>query len=166
MQKDISAICQAPVSVSIRLPQDLRQILIQNFDGICLDDLDIETNVYDIDSSLLETEAEYVNEQVYSNLLKSNCLVTSQPDWGHVYIHYMGRKINHASLLKYIISFREHNGFHEQCVERMFMDIMRFCQPEKLTVYGRYTRRGGLDINPFRSNWEKYPGKNPRLFRQ
>ena len=91
--------------------------------------------------------------------------MTEQPDWGSVWIHYHGPKIDHASLLKYIISFRQHNEFHEQCVERIFMDISERCQPEKLTVYARYTRRGGLDINPFRSNFEQSSG-NFRTFRQ
>ena len=99
------------------------------------------------------------------HLLKSNCLVTNQPDWGSVLIRYQGGRIDHEALLRYLISFREHNEFHEQCVERIFVDLMRYCRPQKLTVYARYTRRGGLDINPFRSNFEDSVA-NTRLARQ
>lgn len=121
------------------------------FNGICLDELDIPCAAYLVDPSLLHTENGAIEETLHSNLLKSNCLVTHQPDWGSVQIHYQGNKINHEGLLQYIVSFRNHNEFHEQCIERIFMDIMRQCQPNALTVYGRYTRRGGLDINPYRS---------------
>ena len=106
-----------------------------------------------------------VSETVYSHLLKSNCLVTNQPDWGSVLIHYQGAKIDPEALLRYLISFRQHNEFHEQCVERIFVDLMNYCRPEKLSVYARYTRRGGLDINPFRSNFED-DIENLRLARQ
>lgn len=126
--------------------------------GICLDELDIEVKDYHFDASLLAEAADsssHVSEELHSHLLKSNCLVTSQPDWGSVLIRYQGAQIDHEALLRYLISFRRHNEFHEQCVERIFADLMRFCQPEKLTVYARYTRRGGLDINPFRSNFEQ-----------
>ena len=94
-----------------------------------------------------------VEETLVSHLLKSNCLITSQPDWGTVQIHYVGKQIDREKLLRYIVSFRQHNEFHEQCVERIFCDLMHYAKPEKLTVYARYTRRGGLDINPFRSNF-------------
>jgi len=135
--------------------------------GICLDTLDIECSSYTTDPSYLKTQTDIVNETVYSNLLKSNCLVTNQPDWGTVQIAYRGNKIDHAGLLQYIVSFRNHNEFHEQCIERIFIDIMRYCQPEELTVYGRYTRRGGLDINPFRTTQRDYGQvDNTRLFRQ
>jgi 7-cyano-7-deazaguanine reductase len=93
-----------------------------------------------------------VTETLYSNLLKSNCLVTGQPDWGSVSISYSGAQIDQAGLLQYIVSFRNHNEFHEHCVERIFMDIWTRCKPTKLTVYARYTRRGGVDINPWRSS--------------
>ena len=100
------------------------------------------------------TQPEIVEEQLVSHLLKSNCLITNQPDWGSVQISYRGPRIQRETLLRYLVSFRHHNEFHEQCVERIFNDIMRFCQPEKLSVYARYTRRGGLDINPWRTNGE------------
>ena len=119
--------------------------------GINIDDLDIDCDTYKVKPEYLSTEDEVVEETLNSNLLKSNCLVTEQPDWGSLLIEYRGRKINHQGLLKNIVSFRNHNEFHEQCIERIFIDIMRLCKPESLTVYGRYTRRGGLDINPYRS---------------
>lgn len=135
--------------------------------GECLDDLDVTCSVYMVDSNFLSVGDETVEEIMYSDLLKSNCLVTNQPDWGSVQIEYKGKKIDREGLLKYLISFRNHNEFHEQCIERIFMDITRFCQPESLTVYGRYTRRGGLDINPYRSTVKPtIDGKNFRLVRQ
>ena len=104
---------------------------------------------------------------MYSDLLKSNCLVTNQPDWGSVQIIYSGNKIDREGLLRYIVSFRNHNEFHEQCIERIFADIMRQCKPTRLTVYGRYTRRGGLDINPYRSSEKvEFDNLNIRLIRQ
>ncbi|HBT2192215.1 TPA: NADPH-dependent 7-cyano-7-deazaguanine reductase QueF, partial [Klebsiella pneumoniae] len=106
-----------------------------------------------------------VEETLVSHLLKSNCLITHQPDWGSVQIQYRGAKIDREQLLRYLISFRHHNEFHEQCVERIFNDILRFCQPESLSVYARYTRRGGLDINPWRSNGDFSPATG-RLARQ
>ncbi len=98
-----------------------------------------------------------VEETLVSHLLKSNCLITHQPDWGSIQIQYRGRQIDREKLLRYLVSFRHHNEFHEQCVERIFNDLLRFCQPEKLSVYARYTRRGGLDINPWRSNSDFCP---------
>lgn len=136
------------------------------FQGFCLDELDIDCSIYTIHPDYLRTENEKVDEVLYSNLLKSNCLVTKQPDWGSVQIAYKGRKINREGLLKYIVSFRNHNEFHEQCIERIFMDMMRRCQPEELTVYGRYTRRGGIDINPFRSSNKAFAVNRLRLVRQ
>ncbi|MCE0724877.1 preQ(1) synthase [Legionella sp. PC1000] len=135
--------------------------------GESLDDLDIECSIYLVEPSFLSVSDEIVEEALFSNLLKSNCLVTNQPDWGSVQITYRGKKINREGLLKYLVSYRNHNEFHEQCIERIFVDIMNYCTPEKLTVYGRYTRRGGLDINPYRSTEKtSFAGKNLRLVRQ
>jgi len=142
-------------------------MLYPGFDGVCIDELDIECSAYRVEPAFLSIENTVVEEILYSDLLKSNCLVTNQPDWGSVQISYKGKKINHAGLLRYIVSFRNHNEFHEQCIERIFMDIMRHCQPEELAVYGRYTRRGGLDINPYRSTKNiKQVMNNLRLCRQ
>jgi 7-cyano-7-deazaguanine reductase len=132
----------------------------------CIDDLDVEVERYALNPELLMLEDDgVVEETLCSHLLKSNCPITGQPDWASVLIRYQGNKISHESLLKYIISFRNHGEFHEHCVEKMFVDIKQRCHPEKLTVYARYTRRGGLDINPFRSNFEK-PYPNKKIIRQ
>ncbi len=140
-----------------------------HFKGICLDNLDIDCDTYMIHPEFLTTETTWIEqESLYSDLLKSNCLVTHQPDWGSVCITYSGNKINHAGLLKYIVSFRNHPEFHEQCIERIFMDILRRCKPMYLSVDGRYTRRGGLDINPYRSSlaWPNHASDHKRLCRQ
>jgi 7-cyano-7-deazaguanine reductase len=135
--------------------------------GECIDALDVTCSVYCVEPSYLSATASIVEETLYSDLLKSNCLVTHQPDWGSVQIAYKGPQIDREGLLKYLVSFRNHNEFHEQCIERIFIDIMRHCKPEKLSVYGRYTRRGGLDINPYRSTEQiKFHGLNQRLVRQ
>lgn len=165
LQEDLSNVIHAPVEVHLFAPSALKQYMLEDFTGTCLDTLDIETNSYEVDKTLLKTVPGNAEESLYSDLLKSNCLATGQPDWGSVYIRYNGPKMDHESLLKYFISFRRHSGFAEHCVEQIFDDLMSQCRPEKLTVYIRYTRRGGLDINPFRSNFEK-TFTNIRQFRQ
>lgn len=149
------------------LNQDVNVKLQKHFSGESIDQLDIDCSVYLVDPTFLHVGDQEVEETLYSDLLKSNCLVTNQPDWGSIQITYSGKQIDREGLLKYIISFRNHNEFHEQCIERVFMDIMKYCRPKQLTVYGRYTRRGGLDINPYRST-EPYGSedKNSRLIRQ
>lgn len=164
--QDLSGCAGAPVSVTLfTLDQALHQIA--QLPGECIDSLDIEVDGYEFDETLLQGAAgrEIVEETLHSHLLKSNCLVTSQPDWGSVVIHYRGPRLDREKLLRYLISFRQHNEFHEQCIERIFTDLKHFCAPEQLTVHARYTRRGGLDINPFRSDWEPVPA-NLRLIRQ
>lgn len=151
---DLSQACAGEVSVQL-FALDETQTLIGSPPGDCLDNLDIDVSDYQVRPGLLKTaSSKRVSETLYSHLLKSNCLVTGQPDWGTIVIRYEGSEIQREGLLKYLVSFREHNEFHEQCVERVFMDLMHHCQPEKLTVYARYVRRGGLDINPYRSNFE------------
>lgn len=134
--------------------------------GACIDELDVACDSPHVDAALLKSdENEIVTESLHSHVLRSLCPVTSQPDLGSVLISYSGPKIDRASLLRYIVSFRKHNDFHEACVERIFLDILAQCRPAKLTVYARYQRRGGIDINPFRSNFEtEVP--NLRLWRQ
>lgn len=164
--QDLSGCAGAPVSVTLfTLDQAPHQIA--QLPGECIDNLDIEVDGYEFDETLLQGAAgrEIVEETLHSHLLKSNCLVTSQPDWGSVVIHYRGPRLDREKLLRYLISFRQHNEFHEQCIERIFTDLKHFCAPEQLTVHARYTRRGGLDINPFRSDWEPVPA-NLRLIRQ
>ena len=134
--------------------------------GELLDNLDIECTVYEPDATLLRLNDKLpVKGVVHSHLLYSNCPVTGQPDYASVMIRWNGAAIDARSLLRYIVSFRRHKGFHEQIVEQMFVDILRTCEPQGLTVYARFTRRGGIDINPFRSNMEE-PMPNLRLWRQ
>lgn len=167
IQTDLSQCASGQVSVKIHKLSDFTQQPIVDFQGECIDEQEIEIDHYEFSSDYLKeiAEGEQVEETLVSHLLKSNCLITSQPDWGSVQIHYIGKRLNREKLLRYLVSFREHNEFHEQCVERIFCDLMKFAQPEKLTVYARYTRRGGLDINPFRSNFESLPD-NQRMARQ
>ena len=141
---------------------------VHELDGLNLDRLDIECTQYSPAPELLTVtpNEQPVSEVFVSNLLKSNCLVTGQPDWGSVQISYSGDQIEQGGLLQYIVSFRNHNEFHEQCVERIFMDIWTRCKPTKLTVYARYTRRGGLDINPFRTSHPQALPRNVRTARQ
>ncbi|MXP67751.1 NADPH-dependent 7-cyano-7-deazaguanine reductase QueF [Pantoea sp. Aalb] len=136
--------------------------------GYLIDNQDISINTYNLNSNYLfqsTNNNKHVEETLISHLLKSNCLITNQPDWGSIMIRYKGPHINHESLLRYLISFRKHNDFHEHCVERIFTDIQCFCHPKELTVYARYTRRGGIDINPWRSNVSFSPNYS-RLIRQ
>lgn len=141
---------------------------IETFQGECLDTLDIKCDAFEIDAGILTVNANKVVKEVfYSNLLKSNCLVTGQPDWGSIEISYQGPQINRENFLQYIVSFRNHNEFHEQCVERIYMDLFKHCHPSELMVRARYTRRGGLDINPTRSsNKNCLNDKNIRMSRQ
>lgn len=144
----------ASVGVQLLLPEQFDQQPIHELDGLSLDRLDVECSRYTPAPELLTAafDEQPVTETLTSHLLKSNCLVTGQPDWGSVQISYSGPQIDQAGLLQYIVSFRNHNEFHEQCVERMFVDIWNRCKPTKLTVYARYTRRGGLDISPWRTS--------------
>lgn len=165
LEKDLSAAAGAPVSVIIRDVDAMESLVVLTPD-YCIDELDVEINEYHPNADLLTVkETVQVEERLVSHLLKSNCPVTNQPDWGSVFIDYQGDQIDHASLLKYIASFREHTDFHEQCVERIFIDIMTRCKPQSLVVYARYVRRGGLDINPYRSTSPIVLG-NDRLARQ
>ena len=167
LSNDLSATAGAPVQVALEPLISQPQATIGVPDGICLDDLDIACADYQPAPQLLATQpGVVVEETLYSHLLKSNCLVTGQPDWAMLVIRYRGQPIERAGLLRYIVSFRNHNEFHEQCVERIFTDLQRRCQPQALAVYARYTRRGGLDINPFRSSGEYGPPDNTREIRQ
>jgi 7-cyano-7-deazaguanine reductase len=156
------------VGLRIIAPEGFDREPIYELDGLNLDRLDIECTRYTPAPDLLRaTQGEApVSEVLVSNLLKSNCLVTGQPDWGSVQISYTGDAIDQEGLLQYLVSFRNHNEFHEQCVERIFMDIWTRCKPIKLAVYARYTRRGGLDINPFRTSFPQKPPANNRTARQ
>lgn len=167
LERDLSACAQGKVTVALYRIDELEGQPIAHFHGTCIDEQDIEIDTYQFDTAWLENSASgnVVKETLVSHLLKSNCLITHQPDWGSVQIQYRGAKIDREKLLRYLVSFRNHNEFHEQCVERIFNDILHFCQPEALSVYARYTRRGGLDINPWRSNIDFVPAIG-RLVRQ
>jgi 7-cyano-7-deazaguanine reductase len=167
LERDLSACAQGEVRVALFRLREIEGQPIGQFTGHCIDEQDIAIDDYGFNASYLENAAgpEAIEETLVSHLLKSNCLITNQPDWGSVMIRYRGPRIDREALLRYLISFRQHNEFHEQCVERIFNDIQRFCKPQALTVYARYTRRGGLDINPWRSNVPFSPGFS-RLVRQ
>jgi len=175
MEEDLSSAAGAAVQVELS-PLDQPTALsdawhITSLGGECLDHLDIEIDSYQTDPTLLDATTvtgtcnATVMQTLYSHLLKSNCLITSQPDWASIWIQYQGQQLDHAALLRYLISFRQHNEFHEQCVERIFTDLWHHCELEKLSVYARYTRRGGLDINPWRST-ETFSAPDWRLVRQ
>jgi 7-cyano-7-deazaguanine reductase len=174
LRADLSAaawqggVVQASVGVNILLPELFDREPVHEMDGLNLDRLEIECSRYQPAPDLLKAAHHElpVSETLVSNLLKSNCLVTGQPDWGCVQIAYSGPQIEQEGLLQYIVSYRNHNEFHEQCVERIFMDIWTRCKPTQLTVYARYTRRGGLDINPFRTSHPMALPKNVRTARQ
>ena len=161
-------VVQSSVGVKLIAAELFDREPIYELDGLSLDRLDLDCDRYTPAPELLAsaTHETPVSEVLTSNLLRSNCPVTGQPDWGSVQISYFGPQIDQAGLLRYIVSFRQHNGFHEDCVERMFMDIQQRCQPHKLSVYARYTRRGGLDINPFRTSFPQALPANHRNARQ
>ncbi len=165
IEQDLSHASGSAVTVKMVLVADAPSITLASPEGICIDELDITCSDYHPNALLLHTNDIDADEILVSHTLKSNCPVTGQPDWATVQIHYSGKQIDHAGLLQYIVSYRDHSEFHEQCVERMFVDIMHQCKPELLTIEARYTRRGGLDINPFRSTEIQSP-KNTRLVRQ
>ena len=156
------------VGVKLLLPELFDREPVHELDGLSLDRLDVECTQYTPAPELLTATfgEQPVTEVLTSNLLKSNCLVTGQPDWASVRISYSGPQIDQEGLLQYLVSFRNHNEFHEQCVERIFVDIWARCKPLKLTVYARYTRRGGLDINPFRTSHPQGLPANVRTARQ
>ncbi len=159
---------RATIGVRLIDPELFDAQTVHELDGLNLDRLDIDCDRYQPAPDLLTADFDEppVTETLTSRLLKSNCLVTGQPDWGSVRISYTGPAINQERLLQYIVSFRDHNEFHEQCVERMFVDIQRQCKPLRLAVYARYTRRGGLDINPLRTSHPMALPANIRTARQ
>lgn len=163
MQRDLSAASGAAVEVIFH-PLDAQ--FPQPPQAHCIDDADVAIDAYELDASLLTTAEGEFDGWICSHLLKSNCPVTGQPDWGSVYIYYRGQKIDEAGLLSYIVSLRQHQDFHEQCVERTYRDLMLACQPQELVVYARYVRRGGLDINPYRSSVVPDVVENFRTARQ
>jgi len=165
--QDLSAAAGKPVGVRVRSLAEVTADGMQAAPGTCIDELDVAISSYaQPQPELLRCDTDrVVEESLHSHLLKSNCPVTGQPDWGTLVVEYRGLALDHASLLAYLVSFRQHADFHEQCVERIFLDLQRLLKPEHLTVYARYVRRGGLDINPYRSSGPISPD-NQRLVRQ
>lgn len=155
LNKDLGQGFGAAVDVAIFTIDEYAARGIAPMEGKCLDELDVECEHFEPHSQHLVASDGDVWENLYSHLLKTNCPVTGQPDWASVSISYRGRPIDHAGLLKYLVSFRQHEDFHEHCVERIFTDILASCGPARLQVYARYTRRGGLDINPYRTTGEE-----------
>jgi len=166
LESDLTIAVQAPVNINLVAPDHAQQDGIGVLTGQCIDNMDAYIDDYHWNPDYLEIASNVtVRESLYTNLLKSVCPVTGQPDFGSILIQYNGRGIDQEGLLKYIISYREHPDYNEQVVERIFMDILNRCQPEKLTVYARYARRGGIDINPFRSLDDSFAA-DIRLWRQ
>ena len=168
IRADIGTAVGVGIGIKTLGPELFDQEPVHEMDGLNLDRLDVECMHFTPAPELLFAEFDEppVTETLTSNLLKSNCLVTGQPDWGSVQISYSGAQINQEGLLQYLVSFRNHHEFHEQCVERIFMDVWARCKPIKLSVYARYTRRGGLDINPFRTSYPQGLPPNVRTARQ
>jgi len=169
LTNDLSAIAGSKISTRMNTPELVSKKGMQEMSGVLMDRLDIEIDPnLPADPSLLEVNESFgpIEQCLVTHLLKSNCPVTGQPDWASVQIRYQGRPILEEGLLRYLIGFRQLGEFHEHCVETIFCDIKRECKPDKLSVYARYTRRGGLDINPFRTDHNSPWPENIRHARQ
>ena len=173
MIKDLSEVIENEMIVNLfpveqieRKPSIYNTLFAPNAESICLDNLDVSCEHFKPTPNLLQCETTVQKQVFYSHSMRSKCLVTAQPDWASVFIEYHGPKLVPESLLRYIVSYRDHEEFHEQCAERMFMDITRLANPSELSVFIRYTRRGGIDINPFRTNKDVKEYKNLRTVRQ
>jgi 7-cyano-7-deazaguanine reductase len=169
LKTDLSQACGTSIQVQLFSPQEWKNLRLGEPEGRLLDRLDIAIFPEEPPDSMWLTadfDSAPIEQILYSNLLRSNCPVTGQPDWASIFIEYMGPAITEASLLRYLIAFRNHQEFHEHCVEKIFCDIKNQCKPLKLSVYARYTRRGGLDINPYRTDTTSAWPKNTRLARQ
>ncbi|WP_317145690.1 NADPH-dependent 7-cyano-7-deazaguanine reductase QueF [Endozoicomonas sp. 8E] len=165
MEKDLSRAAGAPVRVKLMTIAEMEAFGFKPAPGTGVDELDVVIDCYDYTPDLLQKAEGIREETIHSHLLKSNCPVTGQPDWGTVVVQYKGEAISHESFLKFICSFRGHQEFHEQCVERVFTEIQARFKMQSLTVYARYVRRGGLDINPWRST-DQAGQDDGRLIRQ
>jgi len=164
--EDLGKIIGTKITVQIQLLAETEGSHVSRLPGLCLDSLAVACTHWEVDAALLQSDLDTeVEENLHCHLLRSLCPVTGQPDIGSIAIHYRGPRIDPASLLRYIVSFREHSDFHEACIERMFVDILERCQSEKLSIHAHYQRRGGIDINPFRSNFQE-AADNLRLWRQ
>jgi 7-cyano-7-deazaguanine reductase len=166
--RDLSEVCQGSATVTIMPATAAHAFPIESFTGEVIDDIELDINYYGPPESLyLEiNEDTQITETLVSHIFRSNCPVTNQPDWASIQIRYIGNRIERAGLLRYLVSYRTHNDFHENCVEHIYTDIMKQCKPLQLSVYARFTRRGGLDINPFRGSEGMGAPSNTRLIRQ
>ena len=164
--RDLSNATGATVTVTLTLPQDFATLRHAELAGDCLDELPLAAERYELSPESLATAGPVVDESLYSRLFRSVCPVTGQPDYASVQLIYRGVRIDRLGLLGYLVSFRRHPGFHEHCVERIFADVWRRCRPEALSVHARFTRRGGIDINPFRTSGDEPPPPNARTARQ
>jgi 7-cyano-7-deazaguanine reductase len=166
MTRDLSIATGATVDVSLTLPRDFAALPREELAGECLDALPIAIDRDELAPEALVAQGRGVTESLYTRLFRSVCPVTGQPDYASVQVSYRGAAIDRPGLLRYLVSFRRHPGFHEHCVERIYADIWRCCRPDTLTIYARFTRRGGIDINPFRTSGEAMPASNARTARQ
>lgn len=166
IEADLARACGATVTVALSPAANTAGPGFAALPGESLDEIALAIDVYEPDPDSLTAGGEIVDETLRSALFRSSCPVTGQPDHGDVMIRYRGSRIDRAGLLRYLISFRRHAAFHESCVERIFVDILGRCAPRELTVYARFMRRGGIDINPFRSNFETEPPRGVRTRRQ
>ncbi|MBL8474552.1 MAG: NADPH-dependent 7-cyano-7-deazaguanine reductase QueF [Methyloversatilis sp.] len=169
IETDLSAACQAGVMVELYALDALPARVGEQggaLPGDSIDAPELSFDCYQPDASLLSAGGDPVEECLRSDLLKTNCPVTLQPDWATLVVRYRGPRIDREGLLRYVVSFRNHADFHEHCVERIYMDLLQRCRPERLTVNAFYTRRGGLDINPWRSNFEQPDARFVKLARQ
>jgi 7-cyano-7-deazaguanine reductase len=166
LESDLSIATRSPVSVSLFAPDHVLHAGLGMLAGTCLDTMDVLVDEYSWNPDYLVLQnSTIVRESLYTNLMQSRCPMTGQPDTASVFVQYHGATISHEGLLRYLISYREHAEYCEQVVERIFVDIMNRCSPDQLTVQARFTRRGGIDINPFRSHNEN-PSTDVRLWRQ
>jgi 7-cyano-7-deazaguanine reductase len=166
IERDLAAATLGSVRVTLTPPSQFDREAMANLDGESVDDLAVDIDRYEVDPSLLRVDGPTVAETLRSDLFRSVCPVTAQPDYASVSIAYRGPRIDRASLLRYLVSYRQHAGFHEHCAERIFVDLASRCRCEALTVNARFTRRGGLDINPFRTNAGVVVPRNVRTPRQ
>ena len=166
IERDLAAAIGAPIRVRLIGAEAFAMERIDALDGESVDSLPVAITAYEVDNATLLAGSEVVDEALTTNLFRSVCPITGQPDIASMRIAYRGGRIDRAGLLRYLVSYRRHPGFHEQCVERIFVDILSRCRCERLTVYARFTRRGGIDINPFRTNIGITTPANVRTARQ
>jgi 7-cyano-7-deazaguanine reductase len=166
IERDLAAKTGSKVRVALKDPVTFADERIADLEGESLDALPIDCSAYEVDPATLSASGAKVEEALTTNLFRSVCPVTGQPDIASVRIAYRGVRVDRTGLLRYLVSYRRHPGFHEHCVERIFVDVLSRCRCERLTVYARFTRRGGIDINPFRTNAVVAIPPNDRTARQ